>query len=732
MPIRMKISALCLLLIAFILIGAVASAAESVPANSANPASQPAFKDLPNTGQNQLYINYIIASKIMTGFPDGSFRPEQGISRAQLAVIIARLKELTPAGTAGLVFNDVPSGHWAESFIAATSQGGYMEGFADGSFHPDEELSRAQGIAAIMRLVYKTLNPAVLPPLDDMNASHWAAEAMATALAAGMLESTEGKIFPGQALSRGELARCLAIMLTRHPELYGAALPGKIKATAGEVFVSRQGTETLLSGEDELRTGDQVRTAAKAGAELLFPDGSSVLLAENCSIIISENLGRRYIKADGNPGTRVENLNIKVQEGVVFGALASGPEAGQAEDNQSAALEKQLAAIGGLPELLAVNEGGSEPPWWEARPKQQVRMKIDMPFGVTAIRGTFASIAIAADGKSRVACLIGDAELSSRGDDGQPGEPVALPGGKASSLNEEGKPPAPAEDLNDEDKQGFAGVVEWIIRTAQEMDEQQETAASEEEADEEESVLQKITKTLEDNGIKLDESLMEKIPGLNPAASDDSEGAGAEPEEHKDVALDKSWILSFNEDIDPETIPGNICVSRDAFGIFKVPAIASLDTNIEKIITLKPQDKWGAGQTLYIVVGKGLKSVDGASLGESAKVKFTTVSEEPLGNLLEQAKAMLGLGKLTEAIRLATEAAEQAPDDYRAYLIRGQAYLNLDEEEKAQEDLSQAEDLNPWAPELEALKTYLGWPPSLDAFLPAEEEEKKLELKGAY
>ncbi|MDD3270239.1 MAG: S-layer homology domain-containing protein [Syntrophomonadaceae bacterium] len=255
MPIRKKISALCLLLISFILIGAAASAAEPVPANSANPASGPAFKDLPNTDdQNRLYINYIIASKIMSGFPDGSFHPEQEISRAQLAVIIARIKELPPAGPAGLVFNDVPSGHWAESYIAAASQGGYMEGFADGNFHPDEELSRAQGIAAIMRLVSKTLNPAVLPPLDDMNASHWAAEAMATALAVGMIESTEGKIFPGQALSRGELARCLAIMLTRHPELYGAALPGKIKATAGEVFLTRQGTETLLSGESELRT----------------------------------------------------------------------------------------------------------------------------------------------------------------------------------------------------------------------------------------------------------------------------------------------------------------------------------------------------------------------------------------------------------------------------------------------------------------------------------------------
>ncbi|MDD2619421.1 MAG: S-layer homology domain-containing protein [Syntrophomonadaceae bacterium] len=705
---------------------------------------QAVFKDLPGDDENLIFINYVAARKVMSGFPDGTFQPAQAINRAQMAAIIARLKELPLIAGADSGFTDVPAGYWAGAYIAAVSRAAYMEGFADGSFHPDETLSRAQGAAAIMRLVASEATPPALPLLDDMDAGHWAAPAAATAVAAGMISIAEDgrKFYPDKALTRGELARCLAIVLTRHPDLYGVALSGVVKPVAGEVFMLRQGQETLLSTESAAQQGDQIRTGSQASAEIFFPDGSSVLLLENCIINIIESQGRSYIKADGSPGIGVENLNIKLQQGVVFGALASSSEKEDSKEQakQTGALEMKqenlprLAAVNGLPFILAANEGAAPAPWWVAQRNQKVRMKIDMPGGITAVRGTFLSIILTADGKSRVACLSGDAELSAKEADGQSGTPAVLSDGKASSLGPDGNPPTPPENLSADDIAGFARVVTWIMNTAMEMDKQQEAAppTEEEEAPEEESVLQKISNVLEDNGIKLDESLLEKIPGVSDLAPDAFANGEAEPEEYTDVAIDKSWTLIFNENIDPATILGNIYVSRDSLGIFKVPSVVQVDPKISKIVTIKPQTEWGAGQTYYIIVSNRVKSLEGNSPGDAVKLIFTTVKEEPLGSLLEQAKTMLGLGRITEAIELATAAIEQAEDDYRAYLIRGQAYLSVDPE-KAEDDLDQATELNPWAAEVEALRNYFDeWLLNETETDEEEPEDKKLQLKSAY
>lgn len=730
---RTTTSYTCLLivLIAFCLgLSLPARAASANDSDQLQPSAAPqtTFKDI-SSNENLLFINYLATRKIMNGFPDGSFAPEKGISRGQMASIIAVIKQLPLViGYEGGDYTDVPTDCWAAGSIKAVSQAGYMEGFPDGSFRPDEELSRAQGMAAILRLVSPAPTQIELPVIKDLETNHWAAGAIASALAAGMIGlADDGSFLPDKVLTRGELARSLVILLTRHPDLYPSPLNGKIIPGGEEVKVLRQGQEIAAEAGSDIREGDLVQTGAST-AELSFPDGSSILVKENTVISIEKSAGRSYIRNDGSPGTGVEDLNIKLQQGMVFGALASLGDARGDQQNAAASARVKngnymwlasLRGIYGWVDVAGGNKGAVSASWWETSSQKRVKMKIDMPWGVMGIRGTFVKIDVAADGKAFLACLTGEAEVSNGGG------AVELIAGQASSMSSPVSPPAEPTPLSDDDKADFAGVQEWIIRTALQMTSQQEAViappgAESEAAEQPVSILDKVTQSLQDSGIELQESLLQTVTGEEEKTPD-----------YEDVETDKKWTLVFNEDIDPATIPGNICVSRDSLGIFKVPISSEIDPKYQSMITVKPQSSWMAGQTYYLIVSDGLKSQNGNSLGEDSSIMFTTASvQTPLGDFLQQAQALLNEGKIREAIELATTAIQQAPDDFRAYLLRAQAYLNFDRESAAS-DLDQAANLNPFAPEIQTIQDLLDW--SAETEDGGEEDEPKpLKLYQAY
>ncbi|MEN6327888.1 MAG: S-layer homology domain-containing protein [Syntrophomonas sp.] len=224
-------------------------------------------------------------------------------------------------------FNDVDAGHWAAPSIAAAAKAGYLKGYPDGAYHPDETLTRAQGISLIMRLSSQKEREA-LPQLKDMNKDHWAAADLATALKAGMIGlSTDGsQIYPEQPLTRGSLARALATLLTKDPGLYIKTLSGTIKDIKGAIKLTRNGTTTTLQNNAPVYKGDSISSGANSTASIVYPDGSSVLIKENTELQIKESLGRACIKEDGTGGIAVENVDFDLKKGTLLGALATKHE----------------------------------------------------------------------------------------------------------------------------------------------------------------------------------------------------------------------------------------------------------------------------------------------------------------------------------------------------------------------------------------------------------------------
>ena len=412
--------------------------AQSPGENSSNEAAAALpFSDVAADDSNLLYINYINAREIIAGFPDGTFGPEKGLTRAQAAVIISKAANLETGSPNDISFNDVKPEHWAAGYIAAAVKSGYLQGMGNGSYRPDQPLSRAQAISLIMRLSRQEDSQAALPALNDMNVSHWAARSMAMAIDAGMIVPQNNNIRPEQDITRGDICRALAVLLTSDPELSSRPLYGTLQVKSGEVKVSRAGQEAAtVSGSRQAGAGDTIETLSGATAEINYPDGSSLLLKADSKLTIKESMGRAYIKQDGRDGTAVDSLHLELQAGTMFGALSSLAVSGSAKTE--------------------TEQPAGQTPWYNTARQEKVKVTLDMPWGVTAIRGSFWQNIVDKDGSGLMSLLEGNGSIISGG------QTVSLSPGQAVTAGGSGAPPIPPAPMTPGQLSQWTQQQNWV------------------------------------------------------------------------------------------------------------------------------------------------------------------------------------------------------------------------------------------------------------------------------
>ena len=90
--------------------------------------------------------------KITTGFSDGTFRPNQPITRAEAAMMICTAKQLKQNETASNRFTDnIPA--WAKGAVGAVVDAGYLSGYQDGTFGANKGMTRAEAVSALERMI---------------------------------------------------------------------------------------------------------------------------------------------------------------------------------------------------------------------------------------------------------------------------------------------------------------------------------------------------------------------------------------------------------------------------------------------------------------------------------------------------------------------------------------------------------------------------------------------------
>ncbi len=148
-------------------------------------ATKPAdahYSDLEQTHWAYEFINALSAEGVLNGYQDGSFRPEAPITRSEMAAMLVRSFDL-PAATEA-PFADV-AGHWAQGAVGAAYQAEWVNGYPDSSFQPDAAITRAEAVTIVNRAFGRAaginnFDTAKLP-FNDVDASKWYAEQIAEA-----------------------------------------------------------------------------------------------------------------------------------------------------------------------------------------------------------------------------------------------------------------------------------------------------------------------------------------------------------------------------------------------------------------------------------------------------------------------------------------------------------------------------------------------------------------------
>ncbi|AFY43135.1 fasciclin domain-containing protein [Nostoc sp. PCC 7107] len=124
------------------------------PAPSATPSSSPTatsnFSDVSSDYWATPFIQALAARNVISGFPDGSFKPNQAVTRAEFATMIQKAFNQNPVrqiSSGG--FTDVPANYWAAAAIQEAYETGFMTGYPGNVFQPNLQIPKVQAIAAL-------------------------------------------------------------------------------------------------------------------------------------------------------------------------------------------------------------------------------------------------------------------------------------------------------------------------------------------------------------------------------------------------------------------------------------------------------------------------------------------------------------------------------------------------------------------------------------------------------
>ncbi|NDJ17212.1 DUF1565 domain-containing protein [Myxacorys almedinensis] len=157
----------------------------------------------------QTYIQALAAKNVISGFPDGTFKPNEPVTRAQFAAIV--LKAFSPpAKKPGITFSDVAQRHWAYDAIQTAAKGGFVSGYPGGTFRPEQKIPRVQVLVALANgLEYGAGDVSILSKYQDATAI----PAYANSLVASATQKqvvvnypAVGQLNPNREATRGEVA----------------------------------------------------------------------------------------------------------------------------------------------------------------------------------------------------------------------------------------------------------------------------------------------------------------------------------------------------------------------------------------------------------------------------------------------------------------------------------------------------------------------------------------------
>jgi hypothetical protein len=174
------------------------------------PAKNVNFPDVPQVFWARPYIKALAERGVLSGYEDGTFRPNQVVTRAEFAAQLQKAfdqKVVVP----GQKYKDIPDQFWASSAIQETTRSGFLRGYPENDFRPDQKISKVEALVSLtngLGLTARGTPNQVLKYQDAKAIPKYATNIMAVATEYGLVVNYPNRqiLNPNKPLTRSEAA----------------------------------------------------------------------------------------------------------------------------------------------------------------------------------------------------------------------------------------------------------------------------------------------------------------------------------------------------------------------------------------------------------------------------------------------------------------------------------------------------------------------------------------------
>lgn len=301
------------------------------------------------------YINTAVNKNIITGYPDGRFKPNKAVSRAEFCAMIN--KALGNTGMADISFSDANRGDWYYNDISKAVAAAYTAGYSDSTFRPDNPITRQEAAVMISRIVPSYGSDKNMTAYSDRgNIASWAYDSMEKVCGKGYMGAyDDGLIHPQDKLTRAQTAKIICDIMDKETIVTGntnvdddgAKLSGRIYANSvtidedlddgsasiencvilGTLVVNGGGTDTVTVSNSRVvnanvkKDDSAVRLLAKGETSILG------LTAYNESILQTSGLSGGTFGTGFNGITVAGSANVILKGGTFPKVGVSGAKA---------------------------------------------------------------------------------------------------------------------------------------------------------------------------------------------------------------------------------------------------------------------------------------------------------------------------------------------------------------------------------------------------------------------
>ena len=236
--------------------------------------SNSSFSDIQNHWAKDC-IQQLFTRSIISGYPDGTFRPNNPVTRAEFAAILRKAFPNTVPVRGAITFRDVPANHWANSAIQTVARAGFFSGYPDSTFRPNLQIPRVQALVALVSGLKYNLDPNPNPTLqqyfdDAATIPKYALGAIATATQKRLVVNYPDirRFNPNQNATRAEIAAfiCRALNLSGVPL---QNIPGMDLIVISPQFNQ---ADSFSEGRARVKQGDKWGYIDKTGKFIIEPN----------------------------------------------------------------------------------------------------------------------------------------------------------------------------------------------------------------------------------------------------------------------------------------------------------------------------------------------------------------------------------------------------------------------------------------------------------------------------